>query len=318
MIPTYNSGKYLESCLRSVLDQDPGPDEMQIGVVDNCSTEDDPEALVADIGKGRVSFIRQPRNVGPAANFTTCIREAKGHWVHILHADDMLLPGFYSTYRHFIETHPSVLMVFGRAVAIDENNDWQYLLYGDSKARILENPLVDFVTNNPVVAPTAIVSRAAYEKVGGFASVFSMPRVYCAADWEMWTRIAALGSIGYIGHPYLLYRVHNEGGTHTVVRTGEMIADSVLTIEIASQRLPANSRDQIRATAIRNFAGHADAFRAQLQSKHEYRAALRQAVWALRLKPSVRHIAALLYCAFEDVFCRALKFIPVSRGTKRI
>ena len=72
MIPTYNCAYYLERTLKSVLEQDRGPDEMQIEVVDDCSTEDDPEAVVKEIGKERASFFRQPRNVGVTANFNIC------------------------------------------------------------------------------------------------------------------------------------------------------------------------------------------------------------------------------------------------------
>lgn len=56
MIPAYNCGQYLIETLRSVLDQDPGPEVMQIEVVDDCSTQDDSEAVVRSLGKGRVSF----------------------------------------------------------------------------------------------------------------------------------------------------------------------------------------------------------------------------------------------------------------------
>ena len=52
MIPTYNNGKYLRRTLESVLCQAPGPDEMQIEVVDGCSTLDDPEPLGERVRKG--------------------------------------------------------------------------------------------------------------------------------------------------------------------------------------------------------------------------------------------------------------------------
>ena len=41
MIPTYNRTKYLERTLKSLLNQAPAPEVMQIEVVDNCSTEVD-------------------------------------------------------------------------------------------------------------------------------------------------------------------------------------------------------------------------------------------------------------------------------------
>ena len=42
MIPTYNCAKYLRETLVSVLAQDPGPEQMQIEVVDDYSTKDEP------------------------------------------------------------------------------------------------------------------------------------------------------------------------------------------------------------------------------------------------------------------------------------
>lgn len=60
MIPTYNNTKFLEQALQSILAQDPGPDEMQIEVIDDGSTKDDPEEIVRKIGKNRVIFCRYP------------------------------------------------------------------------------------------------------------------------------------------------------------------------------------------------------------------------------------------------------------------
>lgn len=77
MIPTYNRTKYLSQTLTSVLEQDLEPDVMQIEVIDNCSTEADIEAEISNLSShNRVSFYRQPRNVGLVANFTTCIQRS--------------------------------------------------------------------------------------------------------------------------------------------------------------------------------------------------------------------------------------------------
>src|SRR5215210_6047396 len=77
MIPSFNCADYLRESLRSVLAQDPGPEIMQIEVVDDCSTSDGPEAVVAEIGRGRVGFFRQPQNVGHARNFGTCLQRSR-------------------------------------------------------------------------------------------------------------------------------------------------------------------------------------------------------------------------------------------------
>ena len=75
MIPTYNCAHYLRETLASVLEQDPGIERMQIEVVDDCSTLDDPESVVKELGQGRVSFYRQPENVGYIKQHITPIRK---------------------------------------------------------------------------------------------------------------------------------------------------------------------------------------------------------------------------------------------------
>src|SRR5918912_1129900 len=88
MIPTYHCARFLRQTLESVLAQDPGSESMQIEVVDDGSTLDDPEKVVKDVGQGRVAFYRQPQNVGHTKNFETCLKRARGKVVHLMHGDD--------------------------------------------------------------------------------------------------------------------------------------------------------------------------------------------------------------------------------------
>ena len=76
MIPSYNRIHFLERTLASVLVQDPGAEEMQIAVVDDASTLDDPEPLVRRLGGGRVSFVRQPRQPRPVRQLNSCIERS--------------------------------------------------------------------------------------------------------------------------------------------------------------------------------------------------------------------------------------------------
>ena len=61
MIPTFHCARFLRQTLESVLSQDPGPDVMQIEVIDDCSTQDDPESVVRAIAGERVHFFQQPK-----------------------------------------------------------------------------------------------------------------------------------------------------------------------------------------------------------------------------------------------------------------
>src|SRR5438128_1183269 len=107
MVPTYNCAELARLTVESVLAQDPGAERMHIEVIDDCSTKDDPEAVVAEVGRGRVAFYRQPKNAGISTNFTTCLQRSRGEWVHVLHGDDLVRPGFYETIERVITAHPT-------------------------------------------------------------------------------------------------------------------------------------------------------------------------------------------------------------------
>src|SRR5712675_64615 len=67
MIPTYNPrAEYLEETLKSILQQDPGPEQMQIEVVDDCSKNDSAFEVTQRVGAARVTFHAEPRSVGLA------------------------------------------------------------------------------------------------------------------------------------------------------------------------------------------------------------------------------------------------------------
>ena len=190
MIPTFNCADYLRRTLQSVLSQAPGPNEMQIEVVDDVSTKDDPLAVVQELGGGRVTFFRNPANQGATATFNTCIERARGRWVHILHGDDMVLPGFYQAHREIIDDHPEVVMVSGQVIKIDETDRWTDV-YGPLPPE--DGPIVkDFYRVQAVKQlghfVGVVVRRDAYEAVGGFCTLFCH-----VADWNMWFRIAGFG-----------------------------------------------------------------------------------------------------------------------------
>jgi glycosyltransferase involved in cell wall biosynthesis len=127
MIPTYNCAEHLKQTLCSVLQQAPDPSVMEIEVVDDCSTQDDPEAVVNEFGQGRVRFYRQPQNGGAIHNFNTCIQRSTGELLHILHGDDKVLPGFYGALDQAFQTEPSIGAAFCRSIYITETDQQRFL-----------------------------------------------------------------------------------------------------------------------------------------------------------------------------------------------
>lgn len=234
MIPTYNCASYLRQTLESVLAQDPGPEVMQIQVVDDYSTKDDPAAVVQAIGPGRVEFFRQPANVGAITNFNTCIQRSVGQLVHILHGDDLVGAGFYQHLQTPLLEYPDLGAAFCRQIFVDETGQELVTTRLEQPASGLFAKAVEaLAVSNRIQPPAIVIKRAVYEALGGYDL-----RLFHSADWEMWVRIAARYSIWYETEPLALYRVHTASHTSRLFQTGANIQNRRDCIHICHQHLP--------------------------------------------------------------------------------
>jgi len=241
MIPTYNCADFLRLALSSVLAQDPGSDRMQIEVIDDASTRDDPESVARELGSGRVGFYRQPTNMGHVSNFNTCIRRARGQLVHILHGDDMALAGFYETMERPFQEAAEIGAAFCRDVRIDAAGDT--ITTADALAPtsgVLPNWLETIAKGQCLQPPAMVVRRSVYETLGGFDR-----RISCyGEDWEMWVRIASRYPVWYIPRPLAAYRVHGSSLTAVGTRTGAHARDYRRVIDINRAHLPPQHVDE--------------------------------------------------------------------------
>lgn len=238
MIPTFNCAHLLRKTLESVLAQDPGSDLMHIEVVDDCSTKDDPQSVVQELGRGRVAFTRNAQNTGCCTlNFNICLQRSIGRYVHVLHGDDWVLPGFYERAQEAWKAAPDLDGVITRTFIVNESGEIETLgerlplLEGNSPAdaeRFLRETLF---YENPIRTPSVVVRRAFYERHGGF-----LPSLVHVADWEMCTRLLDRGRVIFINEALAAYRFFESSDTGRLVRTGGNVLDYVRLGLILKQR----------------------------------------------------------------------------------
>jgi glycosyltransferase involved in cell wall biosynthesis len=294
MIPNYNCANYLTQTLKSILEQDPGAEVMQIEVLDNCSTQDDPEAIVNEIGQGRVSFFRQPKNVGALRNINTCIQRARGHWIHILHSDDLVMPGFYQAYENLITQHQDATLAIAPAFFVDENGK----RIGVSKMMPSNDGVViDFARlqaiQNWIVAPSVIIPRQVYEKVGGFSEQLSH-----TLDWEMWFRAGLTGKVVTLDHPYSCYRTHSKSDTSRLVLSGENIREAVRAVNICFAQLPKSVQKELNPQKYHWSSLVASRFSHRLAAEQQWKSSLIQALLAIKLRKNKSHLKLFLKIIF--------------------
>ena len=130
MIPTFNPRPGLSGAgaRRACSSRTPVRAEMEIAVIDDHSTRGRSRGVACRPPlRDRISWFRQEttcrhrRTTGTPAS-----PRARGQWVHILHQDDMVRPGFYARLREGIGAAPAVAgAAFCRDVVIDADGNEQ-------------------------------------------------------------------------------------------------------------------------------------------------------------------------------------------------
>lgn len=232
--------------------QDLGPEAMQIEVVDDASTDDNIESIVYNIGKGRISYYRHAQNVGSLKNFEMCINRAKGRIIHLLHGDDRVRDGYYTTMNALFKRYPSIGAAFCRYAYINEKND--FIINGGQAAPsegILNGWLYKIAERQRTQCCAVSVKRTTYEKLGSFYGV------NYGEDWEMWARIASYYPVAYTPEVLAEYRRHNNSISSRSFLDGQYMQDLNWVIAAIQEFLPETERLTIKKKSTRFYAHYA-------------------------------------------------------------
>ena len=263
VIPTYNCAHYLKETLSSVLAQDLGPEQMEIIVVDDHSTKDNPEAVVQEFGQGRVQFIRQKENVGKVGNYETGLQATKGYFIHQLHGDDMVRPGFYGIMEKLLAKNPEVGAAFCGTIYIDEQGRWTGMTgILQDREGIVPTMAQQLYTQQLIQTPSMVVKREVYETIGTFDR-----RLNCLEDWEMWIRIANNYPIASSNKVLAAYRSHHNNATTKTFMDGTALQTHQLICNLVDGYIESNIK--MNFSKIRNQKQAAFWLLSYKNSKHE-------------------------------------------------
>ena len=209
LIPCYNYGRFLRTCVHSVLSQQDV--NVRVVIIDDASVDSTPEIgaqLAAE--NSRVRFVRHSVNAGHIATYNEGMEDWGHEYALLLSADDVLTPGALRRATRLMEKHPEIGFVYGPAIPFHDEealppfpdtaarSDVQ-VIQGE---RFIENLCT--TTQNPIWTPTAVVRTALQRKLGGYRS--DLPH---AGDLEMWMRFAAHGAVGILDTYQAYYRLHS-------------------------------------------------------------------------------------------------------------
>lgn len=100
-IPTYNGSKTICRVLDLLIPQ--LSDEVELIILDNCSTDETPLIINSYQKKCNcIKYFRNQQNIGADGNFLECLKLASGKYVYLLSDDDVLIEGTLLRLRNFL------------------------------------------------------------------------------------------------------------------------------------------------------------------------------------------------------------------------
>ena len=190
VIPALNAESTIARALRSVMIQEPAPQE--IVVIDDAST-DGTAALAAGLIGPTGRIITQPKRAGAAQARNIGIDAANGEWIAFLDADDEWLPGKLRKQMDVVAADVSVDMVACGAIEIAVDGTNLGPLYDGRIPQAGDLAWQGLLARNTIATPTVLARRDTLRRVGGFD-----PALRIGEDQDMWLKLTMGGRLGYV------------------------------------------------------------------------------------------------------------------------
>lgn len=190
--PTFNSQKFLEETIQSVLSQE-GADFEYI-IVDGGSTDCTVDIIMQYAEKdSRIRWFSEP-DEGIADAFNKGITLARGDVIGIINSDDTYLPGALAAVAEAYRSHPECEVFHGDMLRLQGDTVLFLLKPSEVQSHIWHDM--------PLNHPATFVTARAYGKVGGFDA-----KVRIAMDYDLILRLNKIGCyFHYIGSPLAAMR----------------------------------------------------------------------------------------------------------------
>ncbi|MGD0451892.1 MAG: glycosyltransferase [Candidatus Bathyarchaeia archaeon] len=205
IIPTYQSRKFVEAAIDSVLTQT--YTNYEIIIVDGGSTDGTLEILHS-YGKN-VKILRQTgKGIANARN--TGLLASQGKYVAFLDSDDLWLPDKLEIQIKLFDKMPEdVGLIYSDTLPFFErykklNLDSAFQKHMPRRGKVLSYLLRD----NFIPTSTVIVRKSCFDKVGFFDESFLL-----SEDYDLWLRIAEEYDIDYQEFALAKHRLHEENIT---------------------------------------------------------------------------------------------------------
>lgn len=207
VIPTRNRAALLKRSIGFVLQQT--YKDLELIIIDNASSEET-KKVVKSFSDVRVTYRRNPKNLGIIGNWNKAIEYAKGTYLNIFHDDDVMYPTFLEESVRALDAHPSVAFTFSFIKRVNKNRKFLNMWWKDYNnlsglIRGLDYILLTIEKERCIsLAPNMVFRRSIFKKVGVFKQIYA----FNTFDFNMWFKIAFQHDVYLINKILFEYTIH--------------------------------------------------------------------------------------------------------------
>lgn len=212
IVPNYNKEKYLQKCIKSILQQ--SLTNYEVIIVDDAST-DSSRTIINEYASrdSRIKPIYLKKNGGVSNARNVGIRASKGQYVTMLDSDDF----YWGTKKleaemKIIEEHGGNCLAYSYRVLVDEEGKPLKIEKDENRYVSGENKLFHFLTEpkaNEYVQRDYIVPKNVLVEVGMYDSEITFYE-----DYDLFIRLVSKLPIYYTGINGTAYRIVENGLAH--------------------------------------------------------------------------------------------------------
>ena len=209
LMPLHDGERDLPATLASLAAED--LTGVEIFALDSSRTDRTRATLERHSSRLPIVYRNMPELKSWTAKTNLAAMQASGEHMCMLHQDDLWLPGRIGALRRTIAAHPGAALLLNPSTIVDRNGRrlgvWRCPL---PTGREIEGHdlAASLLVQNFIAIPAPVIRREAWLAVGGLDE-----SLWYTADWDLYLKLAAIGSAVYTSAVTTAFRVHGQSLT---------------------------------------------------------------------------------------------------------
>lgn len=241
---SYNSSEFVLETLESAKKQ--SYNHIELIISDDGSKDDTVELCKKWLTENghyflRTELITTSKNTGIPANCNRALGTARGEWIKLIAADDILLDDCIKHNLAYIQKNPETQILFSAMHPFFVENGKKKFLEPVSLSHFFLNLNADeqFIEiifgKMPGVTPTLFIAKKLYEKLGYYDEEFKL-----AEDYPFWLKCTS-NQHRFVSTDRLTvqYRLHNKSAAIAKVVNGRIFKDRMIIFKQHIERITA-------------------------------------------------------------------------------